>query len=209
MLSAPLKQTKKQLRKSIKSSLKLIPQASLLAQSEEIHQKLLSHPHFNSAKKVAVYMNMPDSEVKTSNIIQSCYILGKTVYLPKCNVEPSIGRKNNYLSMLRVPVYDDVLRLEPQGKYKLLEPVQGEDAMNEGDLDLIIMPGVAFTESKVRMGHGAGFYDEFLNVYFKKYNRKPYLIGIGLQEQLADFLPKEEHDWNLDSLIISGHDIIY
>lgn len=61
---------------------------------------------------------------------------------------PLEGRKRNYLSMLEVSSYENVLQLEPQGKYNLLEPICGNDIMDTGDLDVIIVPGVAFTKLK-------------------------------------------------------------
>ena len=70
-------------------------------------------------------------------------------------------------------------------------------------LDLIIVPGVAFDKNKNRMGHGAGFYDEFITTFHNKFKRKPYLLGVALQEQIVDYIPTEPHDWKLDSIITS------
>lgn len=209
MSAITISEGKKQLRKHIKSVLKGISQESLLKQSHDIQEKLLQLDQFRQAQKVAVFMNMPDSEVKTMDIIKACYQHGKEVYLPRCNPFAVEGRKKNFLSMLHVPTFNDVLNLQPQGKYELLEPTEGTDAIINGDLDVIIMPGVAFTKSKKRMGHGAGFYDEFLNYYLNKFQRRPYLIGIALQEQLVDDLPTEKHDFDLDRLIVANHDIVY
>ncbi|RLV93151.1 5-formyltetrahydrofolate cyclo-ligase [Spathaspora sp. JA1] len=152
---------------------------------------------------------MPDSEVRTMEIIKTAFSLGKSVYLPRCNYYQKEGRKMNFLDMLKVSSFEKVQNLQPQGKYNLLEPVDGEDAMEQGNLDMIIVPGVAFTKNKQRMGHGAGFYDEFLNYYYHKHNRKPYLIGVALQEQLVENIPTEDHDWSLDSLVVANHDDIY
>ncbi|RCK56171.1 5-formyltetrahydrofolate cyclo-ligase [Candida viswanathii] len=163
--AASIKQVKKQLRKQIKEKLKSISQESLTHQSHLIHQNLLTHPKFKDARSIAVYMNMPDLEVQTMEIIKSCFTLGKNVYLPRCNYTQIPGRKLNYMSMIRMPTFQSVLNLTPQGKYQLLEPTQGEDVMETGNLDLIIVPGVAFDRAKNRMGHGAGFYDEFITTY--------------------------------------------
>ena len=86
---------KKQLRKQIKSILKSITQDSLTQQSQLIHENLLSHSNFQNAKSVAVYMNMPDLEVQTIEVIKECFELGKGNYtqIP--------GRKLNYMSMLK------------------------------------------------------------------------------------------------------------
>ncbi|KAK6197471.1 5,10-methenyltetrahydrofolate synthetase [Scheffersomyces amazonensis] len=201
---------KNHLRKQVKKALKTIPQESLITQSDHIHKQILEHPQFKKAKKIALYMNMPDSEIKTLEIIRSCFKLGKSVYLPKCNYHKTLIRKHNHLTMLKMETFDDVLSLHPRGKYKLLEPEVGHDVIDEETgLDVIIVPGVAFTTERQRMGHGAGYYDEYITHHLKHFGKRPYLIGIGLSEQLVDHLPMEEHDWHLDSIIISDHDIIY
>lgn len=208
--TAILKQAKRQLRKQIKSSLKSITQDSLCNQSQLLHKNLLTHSHFQNAQSVAIYMNMPDLEVQTMKIIKSCFTLGKTVYLPRCNYTQISGRKLNYMSMIKMQNFQAVLDLKPQGKYELLEPVEGEDVMNSGNLDLIIVPGVAFDKKKNRMGHGAGFYDEFISTFNEKFNKKPYLLALALEEQIItdDEIPTEPHDWKLDSIITSTQ-IIY
>ncbi|EMG46843.1 Mthfs 5-formyltetrahydrofolate cyclo-ligase [Candida maltosa Xu316] len=203
-----LKEAKKQLRKQIKAQLKTISQESLITQSSEIHQNLQTHEYFQNANHIAVFMNMPDSEVKTREIIKSCFELGKNVYLPRCNYTPIPGRKKNYMSMIKMPSWESVLELKPQGKYQLLEPLSGEDAMDTGNLELIIVPGVAFDKNKHRMGHGAGFYDEFITTFTKNHNTRPRLLGVSLEEQMLDNVPTEDHDWKLDS-IITPSSIIY
>ena len=203
MTNLPLKEVKRQLRKQLKSNLKTITQDSLIKQSHLIHQNLLNHEFFKTANNIAVFMNMPDLEVKTMEIIESCFKLGKSVYLPRCNYVSSPGRKSNYMSLLEMPSLEAIHQLKPQGKYQLLEPLTGNDAMETGILDLIIVPGVAFDKNKNRRGHGAGFYDEFITTFHNKFKRKPYLLGVALQEQIVDYIPTEPHDWKLDSIITS------
>ena len=56
--------------------------------------------------------------------------------------------------------------------------------METGILDLIIVPGVAFDKNKNRMGHGAGFYDEFITTFHNKFKRKPYLLELHYRNKL-------------------------
>ncbi|KAI5960328.1 uncharacterized protein KGF55_004620 [Candida pseudojiufengensis] len=201
-----LKFAKRKLRNEIKSKLKIISQDSLNSQSQSILNKLQDSTIFKNAKTIAVYMNMPDSEIKTLPIINECFKLNKQVYLPNCNTQPAPNRKKIYLSMLKVPSFQHVLDLKPQGKYQLLEPLEGEDAIEQGDLDLILIPGVAFTSNLKRLGHGAGFYDEFLSAYHNKWSTIPTLIGLALEEQIVedDVLPVENHDYELNQLITNS-----
>uniref|UniRef100_A0A914H3N8 5-formyltetrahydrofolate cyclo-ligase n=1 Tax=Globodera rostochiensis TaxID=31243 RepID=A0A914H3N8_GLORO len=68
-------------------------------------------------------------------------------------------------------------------------------------LDLVVMPGLAFTTSGKRLGHGRGFYDRFLNDYAQKYGTAPKTIGLALKVQLVDDLPMESKDRMVDLLI--------
>lgn len=198
-----LKQTKSQIRKSIKSKLRLIPLQALTAQSDNVHHQLLQLDQFKLAKSVAIYMNMENLEVQTKSIIKSCFDLNKLVYLPKIENCIKINRKPSHLQMIPITNYQDIINLKPSGKYNLLEPNSGIDIFDSNQqLDLILIPGVAFDLSKHRLGHGGGYYDEFLSTYFKNYQKIPYLIGLGLNQQLIDNIPIESHDWTLNKLII-------
>lgn len=193
--------SKQQLRKVIKTKLSKISSKDVQSQSINVTSRLLQLPQFINASSVAVYMSMAQ-EVQTIDIIKQCFDQGKKVYLPKCNAFATSTRKKHHLLMLQLKSFEEVLNLQPQGKYKLLEPTQGKDILEEGDLDLIVVPGVAFSEDGSRIGHGAGYYDEFLNVYTKTY-AKPYLVGIGLKEQLVGEITLEDHDWKVD-VVIAG-----
>ncbi|ELU41376.1 vacuolar protein [Rhizoctonia solani AG-1 IA] len=86
--------------------------------------------------------------------------LGKTLYVPRMN-----GR---VIDMLRVYDLRDLDAL-PSGKWGIQEPEPVKDAMQAGDLDLIVMPGVAFDDKLARLGYGRGYYDRFVNTYAEKF----------------------------------------
>ncbi|EDK41486.2 hypothetical protein PGUG_05584 [Meyerozyma guilliermondii ATCC 6260] len=197
-----LTSAKRDLRSRVRKVLSGVTSGSLHGQSTVVCRTLLESEQFRSAKSVGVYMNMPTMEVQTESIIKACFDQQKAVFLPKCSSNARCeGRKKNYMSMIHVPSLGDVHNLEPQGKYRLLEPTEGTEVFNTAGLDLLILPGMAFTKSGRRLGHGAGFYDEFLTVYQSHFARVPYLVGLALSEQIVDDIPHEEHDWDLDCII--------
>lgn len=139
--------------------------------------------------------------------------------------------KKLHLNFYRVDTFQEVLQLEPQGPYKLKEPESispEKDVFNNDGLDLIIVPAVAFSistdiakdsartinDKKVgkrgikRLGHGAGFYDEYFKRHerYTSYNEKRsvYLLGLGMEEQLVDDLPVDGMDVLLDGLLVNG-----
>lgn len=66
------------------------------------------------------------------------------------------------------------------------------------------MPGVAFTLTGGRMGHGMGYYDKYLRRHFNQYpNKKTTLMALALQEQIVqeDELPLDAHDVRLHYVI--------
>ncbi|KAG7194812.1 5,10-methenyltetrahydrofolate synthetase [Scheffersomyces spartinae] len=185
--------SKPALRKLIKQQLKSAKEGNVqltLASLESI-------PSFANASKVGLFISMPQGEVQTMPIIKYCFDQGKQVYLPRCHSTP-----HNWMQLLRVNSYKEVQSLTPQGKYQLLEPLVGEDILDTGRLDVLIMPGVAFSPTLQRIGHGAGFYDRWIASYHQKYGITPQLIGIGLKEQLVENIPIENHDWPLDAVVI-------
>lgn len=200
------KAIKTQLRKSIKLRLSNVLTQSLATQSLHVLESLKSHPRFVNARSAALYMSMPALELQTDALIKACFDLNKNVYLPRC-VEKTVHQRH-YLEMIQVSSYTEVVALEPRGKYKLREPSTGADVMENGNLDLIIVPGVAFSRTGCRMGHGAGYYDEFLSRYLRKFGTRPYLIGVALSEQIEDEIPQEPHDWKIDT-VITGNGSVY
>lgn len=72
-----------------------------------------------------------------------------------------------------------------------------EDEPDPATVDVVLVPGLAFTPTGDRLGQGGGWYDRFLS------RRRPgtVTIGIGFREQLVDVLPSEPHDVRLDHIV--------
>lgn len=73
----------------------------------------------------------------------------------------------------------------------------GRELLPAGSFDIVIVPGVAFSENGSRLGMGAGFYDRFLS------EREPqaYRIALCFDSQLVPEIPVEEHDQRVDAII--------
>ena len=83
-------------------------------------------------------------------------------------------------------------------KYGILELEPNEcEQIDPKDIDLIIMPGVAFTKQGDRMGYGGGYYDKLLS----KASDKLVTIAPVLQEFIFDEIPIEAHDIPMDYVV--------
>jgi 5-formyltetrahydrofolate cyclo-ligase len=67
----------------------------------------------------------------------------------------------------------------------------------ENEIDMFLIPGVAFSPYLYRIGYGGGFYDRFI----ENINYKTILCGISFDLQVVDNLPIEKHDQRLDMII--------
>jgi 5-formyltetrahydrofolate cyclo-ligase len=82
-----------------------------------------------------------------------------------------------------------------QGSWGVMEPVQGEP-VGADEIDLMIVPGVAFTPKGERMGRGKGYYDRYLG----REGFRAQTIGVCYAHQLIESLPVEAHDKRVDKV---------
>jgi 5-formyltetrahydrofolate cyclo-ligase len=80
-----------------------------------------------------------------------------------------------------------------EGSFGIMEP-QGQKPCPASDIDLMVVPGVAFTKEGERLGRGKGFYDRYLS----REGFRGFCIGVGYKHQLLDSLPTEPHDRQMD-----------
>jgi len=79
------------------------------------------------------------------------------------------------------------------GQFGIREP--SGVAVDPMSIDLIIVPGVAFTLECDRLGHGKAYYDRFLPT------TRAFTLGACFSEQIVDELPVEAHDVRLDRVV--------
>lgn len=144
----------------------------------EILLRLTETQIYKKAKTIMAYISY-NSEVDTLFLIDKMIKDGKTLCAPKCMDEHTIEARK----------FADKSQLKP-GAYGILEPI-GEKVLN---IDLIIVPGVAFNERCHRIGYGAGYYDRFLE------KTKAISCGLFYEDQKADF-QEEKTDIGLDYII--------
>ncbi|EYC12199.1 hypothetical protein Y032_0048g1664 [Ancylostoma ceylanicum] len=111
-------------------------------------------------------------------------------------------RGNPIMRLLRLPSYKDFVGLKPTlwgipqpGPDDHWEPFE-----DSGPLDLVIMPGVAFTTGGSRLGHGMGYYDRMLANHRTRFGKLPARYALALTQQIVDSVPLGSTDVPLDGL---------
>ena len=90
------------------------------------------------------------------------------------------------------------------GHFKILEPIHERVRLvAPEEIDLYIVPGVAFDRRGFRLGYGKGYYD----AYLKKVAHDPIKIGLAYHPQLIDSIPESPWDIPVD-MIVTNEDVI-
>jgi 5-formyltetrahydrofolate cyclo-ligase len=178
--------TKSQLRNKILIKLRNQKEEDRNRKSRIIEKRLLGTSVFKKAKTVMFYIAF-DGEVDTQDMIKKAHALGKIIAVPVC-------RKNRQM----VPcILNDRTKLV-RGLYGTSEPAV-KKPVNLEDIDLIIVPGVAFDKEGGRLGRGKGCYDRFL----KKVNDKIPSIGLAFDFQILPSTLATPVDVGVDRLIFA------
>jgi len=158
-----------------------------ITKSRRIKQKLFTLPEFVRAKTILFYVSTKD-EVETKNMIKEALNLGKRVVVPISDV------KNKKLILSELKNLDE---LEP-GAFNILEPKkQFFRPVSPEDIDLVIVPGVAFDERGNRIGYGMGFYDRFL----RSLKKRVPVVGLAYDFQIVDNIPVDDKDVTVDKAV--------
>jgi len=182
---------KKEIRKRLLKRLKSNSRIQRFKESQLIKEKLFSSEEFTKSRIVMFYLSK-DGEVDTHLMIKEALDMGKCVVVPVTNFKegkiiPS-QVSSNYKEELEPGTFGIL-----QPKAECFRPVDYED------LDLVIVPGVAFDQKGNRLGRGKGCYDRFLSRLPKKIPK----IGLALRFQLLESLPTTAHDFPLTRVISS------
>lgn len=179
--------TKKQIRSKILTQIKKQKEESRKRKSRLITKKLLKIQVFKKAKMVMFYIAL-DGEVNTAEMIKEARKLGKIVTVPVC-------RKDKI--SLRPCILDDTAELKI-GPYGVAEPVI-EKRVRLKDLDLVVVPGLAFDKKGNRLGRGKGFYDRFLD----KLPKRTASVGLAFNFQILPSIPAAIHDVSVDKILFA------
>ena len=140
---------KSELRKQVLHEMKAISQEQKPAIDQALTERLLHHPFYQEAKVIATYLSFPH-EFQTQELIEQVLKDGKKVLIPKTYPK---GRMDFVVYHPQQLIKTSFGLLEPEGVFELVDVSQ---------IDLIHVPGLAFTTEGCRIGYGGGYYDRYL-----------------------------------------------
>ncbi|MEM2878071.1 MAG: 5-formyltetrahydrofolate cyclo-ligase [Candidatus Hadarchaeales archaeon] len=178
--------SKETLRERLKAFRAAMSDDDARSRSLKVKNNLFSLGEFKSARTVAFYVAKRESrEVETIDMIRESLSMGKRILVPY--VEFSTKRlRFSEITDPDAQLFPGAFGI-PEPRHQYRRPVQ----LNE--MDLVIVPGIAFDRNGRRIGHGLGYYDRALREILS-INRKAKFIGIAYDFQIADEIPSTPHD---------------
>ena len=139
-------------------------------------------PLLCEAKVILAYYSLPD-EVDTHTLIQELVAEGKMVLLPKVLDDTTMELRQ----------YAGPQDLS-EGAYHIMEPM-GAPFKDFSQIDVALIPGLAFDTNGHRLGRGKGYYDRFLTAFTGK------TIGVCFDFQKVAEVPVDAHDVAVDRVV--------
>ena len=173
---------KAELRKQVLQEMKALPLEQKQAMDQALTDQFLKHPFYQEAKVIATYLSFPH-EFQTQELIEQALKDGKKVLIPKTYPK---GRMD-------FVVYDPQQLVKTS--FGLLEPQGDLEVVDASQIDLIHVPGLAFTTEGYRIGYGGGYYDRYLKHF------SGHTLSTIYPCQVQDFIP-ENHDIPVQEVLI-------
>lgn len=170
---------KSDIRRKIKNLRMMLSEMEKSSAADEVFAQLEKTAAFMMADNILMYHSLPD-ELSTLRFLKKWHDR-KHFFLPRVNG----------VNLDILPYEETRLEL---GSFHIEEPT-GDDTVDVDEIELMIVPAVAFDRKGNRLGRGKGFYDRLLA------SSKATKIGVGYEFQLFDSLPAEPHDIPMDMVI--------
>ncbi|CAD6184163.1 unnamed protein product [Caenorhabditis auriculariae] len=180
---------KRQLREKMAGLLARIPEEEVVSQSSSVCEKVFAADWYKNSKRISVYVNT-SGEVMTDRIVLNALESGKEVFIPQ------FKKGNPEMKMMKLSSREQFEALD-KTLWNIRQPAQDADwplYENSGPLDLVLLPGVAFSRKMHRLGHGKGFYDKMLHNHENQFGKMPERVALALTQQVIDDVPITDND---------------
>lgn len=162
--------------------------------SRAILERFIALPEYAASKTTMWYVDVR-AEVRTRHHLGDALKSGRKIVVPYCTVD---DKGANKLGLWHLTSMDELV----VGKWSILEPRRERwgdphKTVDPLELDLVMVPGVAFTHDGARLGNGQGYYDRLLD----HVRPDAPLIALAYECQLFPELAVSPHDVFMDKVI--------
>lgn len=165
------------------------------SRSSQIISRLVSLPDYIKCGCIMLYWSC-HNEVQTHDLVQRSLNEGKRVILPRCDTE----HEEIYPYEVR-----DVLRDLEVGPFGILQPHQGGAELADlSQIDVCILPGIAFDRKGNRVGRGLGYYDRFL----RRLDEKTAKIGLAYAFQIVSKIYPTDGDASVGKIVTERETLV-
>jgi 5-formyltetrahydrofolate cyclo-ligase len=187
MLSRLREHAKRELRARMGAVRRVLPVAACAQRAERATARVLQLPEFEQARTVVGYSAVR-KELDPSNLLMAAAKAGKRVGLPRVQDD-----------RLELRVFRAGDALEESG-LGILEPLASAPLIEHREVDLIVVPGLAFDTRGHRIGYGSAFYDRLL-----PHLSRAFRVGFVYDFQLVPELPNSAHDVAVHCVVSDAH----
>jgi 5-formyltetrahydrofolate cyclo-ligase len=174
---------KRELRTRMRSLRAVLPAAAAGERSRAATKRVLELPEYAAAKTIVAFSAI-QKEADPAEILSSARASGKRVGLPRVVDE-----------LLELHEFGDVSELE-EGAFGVLEPSATARVITPAEVDLVIVPGLAFDPRGHRLGYGRAFYDRLL-----PHMPQAFRVGFAYDFQVMMELPNDPHDVPMHAVV--------
>ena len=156
--------------------------------SKHIQNKIYNSKWYKNADVIMIYVSF-ENEVETHDIINCALKSGKRVIVSVCT-------EGNTLIPVEITSLNDMI----PNKYSILEP--SVIKKYTGNIDVVLVPGIAFDRAFNRVGFGCGYYDRFLSEYTDALK-----VGLCFNDQICYVIETDDNDIPMD-IIVTDEEIM-
>ena len=182
-------ETKAEIRKRILERRGSLTAEETGEKSERIFSQLCALRSYKDAKMILVYMDYKN-EVRTGAFIKKCIEEGKRIALPKVEVHGDRMLSLYEIESLGRDIFAGYKGI-PEPNCETLRKIEPTE------IDLLVIPGVAFDTERNRLGYGAGYYDRLL----PGTRSDSIKAGVAYTLQIVDKIPAGSYDIPMDLVI--------
>ena len=180
-----IRDEKSELRKKIRAKIKIIKPEKRQSDSATLCSNLKEQTFFQKSGSILFFAPLPD-EPDLWPLLNEMLAGKKMVALPCFDEDEGI-----YQARHITDIHVEIL----SGKFGIREPAPTCVAIPLADLDVVLVPGVAFDSNGHRLGRGKGYYDRLLQDFAGA------KIGIAFDEQMVGEVPLENNDVKMDWIL--------